>query len=178
MTLDTLAPVFTVGLGPYLPEKPEELAPYISLGPALTAPTSHIPVSVQIHWGLTPNPLDLAITAPTTSGPARSASANPGPDSVLTALSPHGPAQQAADPKFRGDTPLGVAAPALSKTADPLVAWSTSPAEQIVQAVCLLAYLSSAQQPTIATPPRSVGHTDTALLEDYAADGFPVEVGP
>ena len=47
-----------------------------------------------------------------------------------------------------------------------------------MQAVCLLTYLRSAQQPTVAAPPRSAAHPTTSLLEDYAYNGFLLEVGP
>ena len=50
-------------------------------------------------------------------------------------------------------------------------------AEHITQAECLLTYLKSVQPLTVAAPPRAAGHPTTALLEDYAANVFPVEVG-
>ena len=55
---------------------------------------------------------------------------------------------------------------------------ATYTVEQIKQAVKLLSYLSAAQRPTVATPPRSSGHPTTSLLEEYADFVFLVEVGP
>ena len=58
------------------------------------------------------------------------------------------------------------------------MALGTSTLYQISQAVNLLFYLRSSQQPTVAAPPQSAGHPETSLLEDYAANDFPVELGP
>ena len=68
-------------------------------------------------------------------------------------------------------------ATAPGKSADPLVDRSNFTAEQIAQAVCLITYLRSAQQPTVAAPPQSAAHLSTVMLENYAANGFPLEVG-
>ena len=69
-------------------------------------------------------------------------------------------------------------APAPGKTADPLVDQANFTAQQIAQAVCLLTYLRSVQLPTVASPPWYAAHPEMSLLEDYAANGFPLEVGP
>ena len=55
VNLDTLAPVFA--LGPYFPDKPEDLCPVLPLGLDLTAFNSHISVPVPLPWGLTPDPI-------------------------------------------------------------------------------------------------------------------------
>ena len=72
---------------------------------------------------------------------------------------------------------LGMAVPAHGAAMDTLVFWDSYTAEQISQSADLLTYLRSAQQLTVTIPPRYVGHTATALLEDYTVNGFPAEFG-
>ena len=162
-------------LGPYLSEKPGALDPVLALGPSLTAPASHSPVHVPLPWCLKPNP---SITAPANPGPTPSASANSSPTAAPASLSPPGPAHRVAYPQYPGTTPPGVAAIASGNTVYPLVARATSMVNQISQAICLLTYRISVQQLTIPAPLRSAGHPATALLNNYASNGFPVEVVP
>ena len=61
---------------------------------------------------------------------------------------------------------------------DPLVARSHLTCTEISRVASLLAYIFSAQYPTVAPPPASAGHSDTPLLQEYASHGFPMEVGP
>ena len=103
---------------------------------------------------------------------------NPYPSSALISLSSLGPVQRLATPQFYGTTYIGVAALTLGKTVDLLVARATSTAEHIAQAVCIITYLRSAQQPNVASPSQSAGHPATALIKDYTANGFLVEVSP
>ena len=176
MTLYTLTPVFA--LGPSLLEKLEALSPVITLGLDLIAPAYHSPIPVPTPWGSTPDPPGLAITAPANPGPALSTTANPVPVASPTALAPPGSAQQLASPQCPGANPQEVPASATGKAADPLLTRATSTSEQIAQAFCLLTYLRFTQQSTVAAPPRSKGYPATALIEEYAANGFPVEVVP
>ena len=138
VTLDSLAPVFALGLDPSLPMKPYSLAPVISLRLSLTYLASHSTAFVLLPWGLTPDPLGPAITAPATLGPAQSATLKSGLVATPTELAPLGPDQRLAAAQFPGTIPPGVAVPTPSKTTDPLLAQATSTTEQIKQAVFLL----------------------------------------
>ena len=49
---------------------------------------------------------------------------------------------------------------------------------EIARAASLLAYVVVAQQPTVAPPHASAGHSSTPLLQEYTSHGFHMEVGP
>ena len=48
----------------------------------------------------------------------------------------------------------------------------------IGRAASLLAYAASAHKSTVSPPPASAGHPLTPIFQEYASNGFPVEVGP
>ena len=114
---------------------------------------------------------------PATPGPAPSATANPGPDITPVALAPNGPAQNVSLPQCPVALHLGMAAPAHSAATNTLVAKASSTAEHIAQTADLLTYIRSTQKLTVVAPLLALGHPVTAFLEDYAANGFQVEVG-
>ena len=94
--LDALAPVFS--LGPYLADKPKALSPLLTLGLSPVSFDSHSHVPVTLSWGLTPDRLGPAITAPTTPGPPLSVPSNPGPAAAPTAFATPGPSRRVSTP--------------------------------------------------------------------------------
>ena len=61
---------------------------------------------------------------------------------------------------------------------DPLVDRASSTAEQIAQTDGLITYIRLVQKLTVAAPFQDLGHPATGLLENYEANGLPVEFGP
>ena len=117
------------------------LTPLPLLRPALPVPAPHIPVLVRPSWGLTPNPPELAITAPATAGPATSGTANPSLAITSMVLEPNIPAQEVACTQFTVALNLGMAAPTHGAATNTLVAKASSTAEQIAQVPNLLTYI-------------------------------------
>ena len=70
-----------------------------------------------------------------------------------------------------------MAAPAHSAATNTLIDKASSIEEHIAQMADLLTYITSTQKLTVVAPLRALGHPATALLEEYAANGFQVEVG-
>ena len=68
--------------------------------------------------------------------------------------------------------------PTNSTSTDPLISRASSTVDHIDQVSDQLTYIRFSQQLNVAAPPQDLGHPATALLEDYVANGFPVEVGP
>ena len=62
-------------------------------------------------------------------------------------------------------------------TVDPLLALAMANAVDIKRAPCLDTFLRGKQQPTLSASPVGTPHPATALLQEYATQGCPAEVG-
>ena len=60
---------------------------------------------------------------------------------------------------------------------DPLLALAMATAVAITHAPCLDTFLRGKQQPTLSAPPAGTPHPATGLLQEYAKQGCPAEVG-
>ena len=133
----------------------------------------------------TPELVRAAIPKPSsaaTQSPASEAAAAPYPTSPCEEPNSANPTPSAAGKPSPASEALAAPCPDSpcvepGTSVDPLLALAMAAAVDIKRAPCLDTFLRGKQQPTLSAPPAGTPHPATGLLQEYATQGCPAEVG-
>ena len=150
---------------------PCPVSPCVEPGSAFPAPSAAASTSPALEAAAAPCPVSPYVE-PGSAVPAPSAAAATIPASKA-ATTPC-PVYPCVEP---GTAPPEYAHATTAPPNDPLFALAMATAADIQRAPCLDTLLRRKQHPTLSAPPAGTPHPVTALLQEYATQGCPAEVG-